>query len=77
MARIHLNNEEFCNLIEKHFTYFSDDKKIMRGYKIFTLHRKDVLGCYLRDDEEFYVASKEDENLEDLENILNIQLDWI
>lgn len=77
MARIRLNNEEFCNLIEKHFTYFSDDKKIMRGYKIFTLHRKDVLGCYLRDDEEFYVASKEDENLEDLENILNIQLDWI
>ena len=45
---------------------------------MIAIYGDDVLGCYLTEDEELYLGSRKgDEVLEDIEECLNLDLDWL
>lgn len=77
MVRVELTNSKFEVLQNKSFKFFNNDKRFVKGYKIITLKCNDVLGCYLREDEELYLGAMKDETIENLEYELNLDFDWL
>lgn len=77
VVRVRITLEDFNNLVADYFKYFSDNKIYIKGYKITTIYRENILGCYLREDEELYLAAKEDADLDRLEEILGLDFDWL
>lgn len=78
VAKIHVSQIEFEELVDKYFCYFSNEKVYLKGYNVVSIYSNDILGCYVKDDEELYLGTqKDDEILEDCEEKLNIDLDWL
>lgn len=77
IAKVELKNDEFEKLCQKNIQFFNIDKKYVRGFKIITCKCNEILGCYLREDEELYLGAQEDELLENLEKELKMDFDWL
>ncbi len=78
VARVRLKEKEFEALVRKHFHYFSDEKVIMKGYKIISIYSEEILGCYAKLDGILYLGTqKGDEILEACEEKFNLDLDWL
>lgn len=77
VVTVRMTLKDFEKLVADYFEYFSDDKIYIKGYKMTAIYRENVLGCYLREDEELYLAAKEDADLDRLEEILDLEFDWL
>lgn len=77
VVRVRINLNVYDKLVADYFEYFSDDKIYKKGYKITAIYHGNVIGCYLREDEELYLAAKEDADLDRLEKILGLDFDWL
>lgn len=79
IGRIAMSEKEFMRLCEKEFSFFSDEPEINDDYRVHSCWRKGVLGCYLINEEQFYVGAKTDEDLEELEEDLGWEdeLEWL
>lgn len=52
-------------------------KSTKMGIRLLLAEEKKVLGCYIRESEEFYFGAVEDKDLHKLEEELEIELDWL
>lgn len=77
VVRMELKNDEFEKLCQKKFEFFNEDKKYVKGYKIIACKYNRILGCYLREDEELYLGTQDDELLENLEKELEMDFNWL
>lgn len=77
IVKVELKNDEFNKLCQEKFEFFNTDKKYARGYKIIACKYNEILGCYLREEEELYLGAQEDELLESLEKELEMDFDWL
>lgn len=77
IAKVRLSRDKFEKLIGNHLKYLSEDKLLLLGDVIPVLGN-DILGCYLVSDEELYLGTKASDNvLEEYEELLNLDLDWL
>lgn len=76
IAKVRVSSDQFLKLMNTHFSYFNSDKIYTKGYRIIAVYHADILGCYWREDEELYLAAREDSELEKLEDELGLDLDW-
>jgi len=77
MVRVRVSESDFEKFADDNFEYFSSDKIYRKGYKITAIYHGTVLGCYVREDEDLYLAAKEDEDLDRLEEALGLDFDWL
>lgn len=77
IAKIHICEEEFKQLIGEELKYLSENSLFLLG-DVIPVVGKGVLGCYLASDEELYLGTLNgDEVLEEYEELLNIDLNWL
>ena len=78
VAKVHISESELEKLLGDNLKLFTNDKKYIKGCNMISIYGDDVLGCYLTEDEELYLGSRKgDEVLEDIEECLNLDLDWL
>lgn len=78
IVKTHISQTEFEKLVSKYFCYFSNEKLYLKGYNVVSIYSNDILGCYVKDDEELYLGTqKDDETLEKCIKKLNIDFDWL
>ena len=78
VAKVHISESELENLLGDKLNLFTNEKKYIKGCNMLSIYGNDVLGCYLKEDEELYLGSqKGDEVLENIEEALNLDLDWL
>lgn len=77
MATVEMDRDDFLELCEKEFCFFSNDKTINLGYKIYACRRDNILACYCCEEETLYLGSREDDTLNMLEDELGWELDWL
>lgn len=79
VARVNMNEDKFMELCKDKFEFFSDQPKINLGYRIYSCRRNNVLGCYLVEEEQFYIGAKTDAELHKLEEELGWEekTDWL
>ena len=78
VAKVHISESELEKLLGDNLKLFTNDKKYIKGCNMIAIYGDDVLGCYLTEDEELYLGSRKgDEVLEDIEECLNLDLDWL
>ena len=77
IARVEMERDDFLKLCEKDFHFFSNEKTINLGYKIYTCKRDKILACYCCEEEELYLGSREDDLLNMLEDEFSWDLDWL
>ena len=69
----------FREKINTYLNPISKDKSIFLGYDLLSYfsQEKNILACYLRESEEFYVASTDDSFLDAFEKETGFELDWL
>lgn len=78
IVKIHISQTEFETIVNSHFQYFSKDTVYLEGYNIVSVYSRDILGCYVKDNEDLYLGTqKDDEILEECEEKLNLDFDWL
>lgn len=77
VARVEMDKDDFLKLCEKDFSFFSGEKQINFGYRIYSCKRKDILTCYCCETGELYLGAKEDDTLNVLEEEFEWDLDWL
>ena len=78
VAKVRISESELQNLLGEELKLFTNEKKYVKGCNMLSVYGKDVLGCYLKEDEELYLGSqKGDEVLENIEKCLELDLDWL
>ena len=77
MVTVEMDRDYFLELCEKEFCFFSNDKTINLGYKIYACRRDNILACYCCEEETLYLGSREDDTLNMLEDELGWELDWL
>jgi len=77
MVRVGVSESDFDKFVDANFEYFSNDKIYRKGYKITAIYHETVLGCYVREDEDLYLAAKEDADLDRLGETLGLDFDWL
>ena len=78
VAKVHISETRLNELIGDRLRLFSNEKKYVKGCNMLSIYGDDILGCYLKEDEELYLASpKGDMALELIEECLKLDLDWL
>lgn len=78
LAKVHISETELNNLLGDKLKLFTNDKRYIKGCNIISIYGQDVLGCYVNEDEELFLGSqKGDEVLENIEEGLGLDLDWL
>ena len=78
MAKVRISESELENLLGDKLKLFTDEKKYNMGCDMLSIYGDDILGCYLVEDEELYLGSqKGDDVLENIDECLNLDLDWL
>lgn len=79
IAMTRIDEDKFTEKIEEYLKPISEDKSIFLGYDSFSYYNKEknLLACYLREAEEFYIASEDDSYLYDFEEESGMDLDWL
>lgn len=78
VAKVHISQTELDNLVGDKLKLFTNEKKYVQGCNMLSVYGDDILGCYLEEDEELYLGSqKGDEVLENIEECLELDLDWL
>lgn len=78
VAKVHISESKLDDLLGDKLKLFTHDKKYIKGCNMLSIHGDDILGCYLKEDEELYLGSqKGDAVLENLDECLNLDLDWL
>ena len=77
MASVEMDRDDFLELCEKDFRFFSNEKTINLGYKIHACKRDNILACYYCEGGTLYLGSREDDTLNMLEDELGWELDWL
>lgn len=76
IAKVNLSNAELEKLIGNDLSYLSEERLLLLG-DVITVTGHEILGCYLLDSEELYLGAMTDEILEEYEELLEIDLDWL
>lgn len=77
VAKVYVPEGGLDNLLGDKLKLFINEKKVNAG-KIIAIYGDDILGCYLAEEEELYLGSqKGDEVLENIEECLDLDLDWL
>ena len=71
-----VSKEEFDELIGDDLKYICEDEWLMSG-AIIPVYGKGILGCYVVDSEILYLGTKTDETMEEYEEILEMEFDWL
>lgn len=78
VAKVHISESELGNLLVDKLKLFTNEKKYIKGCNMLSIYGDDILGCYLKEDEELYLGSqKGDIVLEKIEECLELDLDWL
>lgn len=78
VAKVHISETRLNELIGDRLRLFSNEKKYVKGCNMLSIYGDDIIGCYLKEDEELYLASpKGDMALELIEECLKLDLDWL
>lgn len=78
MAKVHISERDLDNLLGDKLKLFTNEKKYIMGCDMLSVYGDDILGCYLKEYEELYLASqKGDDVLENIEECLHLDLDWL
>ncbi len=76
VAKAPLSEDEFKHLGGSDLQYLCEDELFLLG-DVIPVYAKDILGCYLVEDEELYLGAMTDEMLEKYEELLGLDLDWL
>lgn len=71
-----VSKEEFDELIGNDLKYICEEEWLMSG-AIIPVYGKGILGCYVVDSEILYLGTKTDETMEEYEEILEMDFDWL
>jgi len=79
IAKIKISEKELFKKVDGKLYPISEEKIIFKGYDLYSYFNVElgILACYLRQLEEFYIASKNDEIIEKFESDMNWDLDWL
>lgn len=78
VAKVHISEKELSNLIGAELKLFTNEKIYVKGCNMLSVYGEDILGCYLKEDEELYLGSqKGDAILENIDECLGLDLDWL
>lgn len=78
VAKVRISERELDNLLGDKLNIFTNEKKYIKGCNMLSVYGDDILGCYLREDEELFLGTpKEDLVLENIEESLKLDLDWL
>lgn len=78
VAKVHISEKELYNLLGDKLKLFTNEKKYIKGCNMLSVYGDDILGCYLKEDEELYLGSKKgDEILKNIDEYLKLDLDWL
>lgn len=77
VACVDMSEKQFQTLVEKDFSYISDEKLLLRS-PVLAIVMDDILGCYRVRDGLLYLGTNKDEVvLEEIEEKFNLDLDWL
>lgn len=79
IAKLKISEKELLKKVEGKLNPISNEKTIFKGYDLYSYFNIKLgnLGYYLRQSEEFYIASKNEEIIENYESNMNWDLDWL
>ena len=78
VVKVHISEKELYNLLGDKLKLFTNGKIYVKGCNMLSVYGDNILGCYLKEDEELYLGSqKGDEILENIEEYLKLDLDWL
>lgn len=76
MAAVEMGKRKFDMLMKKGAQYFHDSELFTRDSRFRAAYYKNVLMCYIIEEELLYVSAKEDEQLHEFEETFKLDLDW-
>lgn len=78
VAKVHISESELDSLLGDKLKLFTNEKKYIKGCNMMSIYADDILGCYLKEDEELYLGSqKGDSALENIDECLELDIDWL
>lgn len=79
VSRLLIEEKTLREKINTYLNPIRQDKSIFLGYDLLSYinQEKNILACYLRESEEFYVASTDDSFLDAFEKETGFELDWL
>lgn len=78
VAKMHVSERQLFDLLGDKLRLFTDEKKYIKGCNMLAIYADNVLGCYLKDDEELYLGSYEgDSVIKEIEEDLGFDMDWL
>lgn len=77
VATVDMTNRKLNTLIKKSVQYFSANELYTKNKIFRVVHYKNILGCYIVENEILYVAASEDGDLEEFGKEFNLDLDWL
>lgn len=78
IVKVNISQVEFEKIVNKHFNYFSEEKVYVKGYNVVAIYSNEILGCYVKDNEELYLGTqKDDEIINKCEEELGLDFDWL
>lgn len=76
MAAVEMSKRKFDSFMKKGPQYFSDSEVYTKDSRFRAAWYKNVLICYIIEEETMYVSAKEDEELNEFEETFKLDLDW-
>ena len=78
VAKTIISWEDLQELANGKLSFFSNEKKYIKGNRIVSVYGDGILGSYFKEDGELYLGTRNgDEVLEELEEELGLDLDWL
>ncbi len=78
IAKVYVSFDELQRMMGDKLSFFTDDPHYLRSSRFISVCGENVLGSYFMEDEELYLATRcGDEVLNNLEEELKIDLDWL
>lgn len=76
MAAVEMGKRKFDMFMKKGARYFHDSELFTKDSRFRAAYYKNVLMCYIIEEELLYVSAKEDEQLHEFEETFKLDLDW-
>lgn len=76
MAAVEMGKRKFDMFMKKGARYFHDSELFTKDSRFRAAYYKNVLMCYIIEEELLYVSAKEDDELHEFEETFKLDLDW-
>lgn len=76
MAAVEMGKRKFDMFMKKGTRYFHDSELFTKDNRYRAAYYKNVLMCYIIEEELLYVSAKEDDELHEFEETFKLDLDW-